>query len=98
MERGYLSRAEAVKSVLKNLRFFYYGPEGKGTDSIGHRGSYYQFLDMETGQRTWNSEVATIDTAYLIAGALTCAEYFNRDTKDEREIRAFMQPDPSIAR
>src|SRR5205085_11502475 len=49
VERGYLSRAEAVKQVLKKLRFFHDGPEGKGTASIGHRGFYYHFLDMETG-------------------------------------------------
>ncbi len=87
VERGYLSRAEAVRQVLKKLRFFYHGPEGKGTDSIGHRGFYYHFLDMETGERTWKSEVSTIDTSFLIVGALTCAQYFDRDTKDEREIR-----------
>ncbi|HEY3025658.1 MAG TPA: glucoamylase family protein [Pyrinomonadaceae bacterium] len=87
VERSYISRKEAVKRTLKTLRFFHNGPEGKGTDSIGHRGFYYHFLDMTTGHRTWNSEVSTIDTAYLIAGALAAAQYFERDTKDEREIR-----------
>lgn len=87
VERGYLSRHEAIKRTLKNLRFFYDGPEGKGTDAIGYRGFYYHFLDMKTGRRTWNSEVSTIDTAYLLAGALTAAQYFDRDTKDECEIR-----------
>jgi hypothetical protein len=42
---------------------------------------------MKTGRRMWNCELSTIDSAYLIAGALTAAEYFNRDTEDEREIR-----------
>jgi hypothetical protein len=35
----------------------------------------------------WNSEVSTIDTAILIAGALTAAQYFDRPTAEEREIR-----------
>jgi hypothetical protein len=42
---------------------------------------------MKTGRRTWNSELSTIDSTFLIAGALTAAQYFNRETPDEREIR-----------
>lgn len=87
VERKYLSRKEAIKRTLKKLRFFHDGPEGKSTDAIGYRGFYYHFLDMKTGRRTWNSEVSTIDTAFLLAGALTAAQYFDRETRDEREIR-----------
>ena len=87
VERKYISRKEAIKRTLKKLRFFHDCPEGKGTDAIGYRGFYYHFLDMKTGQRTWNSEVSTIDTSYLLAGALTAAQYFDRETGDEREIR-----------
>ena len=87
VERKYLSRNEALKRTLKKLRFFHNGLEGKGPNAIGYRGFYYHFLDMTTGQRTWNSELSTIDTAYLLAGALTAAQYFDRDDKDEREIR-----------
>jgi hypothetical protein len=88
VERKYISRKEAIKRTLKKLRFFHDGPEGKGTDAIGHRGFYYHFLDMKTGHRTWNSEVSTIDTAFLLAGALTAYQYFVRETKDESEIRS----------
>ncbi|MEP6743477.1 MAG: glucoamylase family protein [bacterium] len=87
VERGYLSRAEAIKRTLANLRFFYDGPDGEGPDAIGRKGFYYHFLDMNTGRRTWKSEVSTIDSTYLIAGALTAAQYFDRDRPDEREIR-----------
>ena len=31
--------------------------------------------------------MSTIDSAFLFAGALTAATYFNRDTADEAEIR-----------
>ncbi len=86
-ERQYLSRAEAIKRTLVKLRFFRDGPEGEGPDAIGLRGFYYHFLDMNTGRRVWDSEVSTIDTAFLIAGALTAAQYFDRDTVAEREIR-----------
>ncbi len=87
VERGYLSRPEAIKRCLITLRFFHDGPQGTGEDAIGYRGFYYHFLDIKTGRRVWKCEVSTIDTTYLIAGALTAAMYFNLDTEGEREIR-----------
>ena len=87
VERAYMTRAEAVKRCLINLRFFHDGPQGREPDDIGYKGFYYHFLDMKTGSRVWNSEISTIDTTYLLAGALTCAMYFDRETKEEREIR-----------
>jgi hypothetical protein len=36
-------------------------------------GFYYHFIDMETGDRVWNSEYSTIDTAILVSGALFAA-------------------------
>src|SRR5437588_1836250 len=80
VERGYLSRDEAIKRTLFKLRFFYHGPQGEGADAIGYKGFYYHFIDMNTGRRAWQSEVSTIDTAYLLAGALAAAQYFARDT------------------
>jgi hypothetical protein len=87
VERRYFSRSEAIKRTRAKLRFFNYGPNGEGPDAIGRKGFYYHFLDMQTGRRVWNSEASTIDTAILIAGALTAAQYFDRDTEAEREIR-----------
>lgn len=87
VERGYLSRAEAIKRCLITLRFFHDGPQGTGPDAIGYKGFYYHFLDMKTGRRVWNSEISTIDTTYLFAGALTASMYFDGETDDEREIR-----------
>lgn len=87
VERGYMTRKEAIKRCLLNLRFFHDGIQGTSPDAVGHKGFYYHFLDMRTGRRVWKSEVSTIDTTYLLAGALTSAMYFDRDTKEEREIR-----------
>jgi hypothetical protein len=87
VERGYMTRAEAGKRALISLRFFHDGPQGTGPDAIGYKGFYYHFLDLKTGRRVWNSEVSTIDTTYLLAGALVAAMYFDRDTKKERELR-----------
>jgi hypothetical protein len=87
VERGYLTRDDAIKRCLLTLRFFYDGPQGTGPHDIGYKGFYYHFLDMKTGKRVWNCEISTIDSTYLIAGALTAAMYFNRETGDEPEIR-----------
>ncbi len=87
VERGYLTRSEAIRRCLITLRFFHDGPQGTGPDAIGYKGFYYHFLDMKTGRRVWKSELSTIDTTYLLAGGLAAAMYFDRDTKEEREIR-----------
>lgn len=87
VERGYITRADAINRCLVTLRFFHDQPQGTGEDAIGYNGFYYHFLDMNTGRRVWNCEISTIDSTYLLAGALTAAMYFNRDTEDEAEIR-----------
>jgi hypothetical protein len=86
-----MTRAEAVERSLLSLRFFHNGPHGAGPDTIGYKGFYYHFLDMETGCRVWTCEISTIDTAYLLAGALTVAIYFDRETKEELEIRRLVE-------
>ena len=91
VERGYMTRKEAIKRCLISLRFFHDGPQGTGPDAIGYKGFYYHFLDMKTGRRVWNSEASTIDTTYLLAGALTCAMFFDRATNEEREIRSLAE-------
>jgi hypothetical protein len=91
VERKYMKRSEAVKRALVSLRFFNDGPQGPHPEAIGYHGFYYHFLDMKTGRRFGNSEISTIDTTYLIAGALTAAAYFDRDTPDERELRTLAE-------
>jgi hypothetical protein len=87
VERGFLKRKDAIKRILTTLHFFFNSRQGKESDATGYKGFYYHFLDMKTGCRVWNCELSTVDSSFLIAGALTAAEYFNRDTDDERELR-----------
>ena len=87
VERGFLSRAQAVRRTLTALRFFWRSPQGPQPDATGHKGFYYHFLDMESGRRAHGSELSTVDTALLMAGILTAAAYFQADTKEEVEIR-----------
>jgi hypothetical protein len=91
VERKYLTRTEAVRRTLTTLRFFHDSPQGEEPDATGYKGFYYHFLDMNTGRRHGDCEISTIDSTYVLAGALTAACYFNRDTKNEREIRTLAE-------
>jgi hypothetical protein len=88
VERGVISREFAPELVLKRLRFFRDSPQGPESNSTGYRGFYYHFLDMKTGRRVWDCELSTIDSAFLFAGMLTCAAYFDGDSEGETEIRS----------
>ena len=87
VERSFVTRAQALDRTLATLRFLWNAPQGPQPDSTGHRGFFYHFLDVTTGRRAWTCELSTIDTAVLIAGALTAAAYFDAPTDDEREVR-----------
>lgn len=87
VERGFMTRAEALRRTLTTLRFFADSDQGGGPQATGHRGFYYHFLDMESGQRAWDCELSSIDSALLIAGMLAAAAYFQRDEDDEAEVR-----------
>ena len=87
VERGYLRRDEAVAKTLATLRFFWRSPQGTEAGATGYNGFYYHFLDMKSGRRYGRSELSTIDTTFLIAGALTAGQYFDGNGDEEREIR-----------
>jgi hypothetical protein len=87
VERGFISRATAVERTLATLRFFWNSPQGPEPDATGYKGFYYHFLDMRTGRRAWQCELSTVDTTFLLAGALTAGIYFDANTADESEIR-----------
>jgi hypothetical protein len=91
VQRKYLSRSEAIKRTLTTLRFFHDAPHGTQPDATGYKGFYYHFLDMKTGRRHRKCEISTIDTTYLLAGALTAATYFDGKTKNEREVRTLAE-------
>lgn len=87
VERGWIDRAEAAARALASLRFFHDSDQSGSATATGYRGFYYHFLDMDTWLRVWRSELSTIDSALLIAGALAAAAYFDADTADEAELR-----------
>jgi hypothetical protein len=86
-ERGWLSRDDAAARTLAALRFLWTAEQSDAPDATGYRGFFYHFLDAFRGQRVWQSELSTIDSAIAFAGALAAAEYFDRDAPAERQIR-----------
>lgn len=87
VERGWMTRADAVERTLATLRFFCDSDQSGSPEATGCNGFYFHFLDMHTGARVWHSELSTIDTALLIAGALTAGRYFTAHTPEETELR-----------
>ena len=68
-ERNYMPAPEAVSRVLNTLDFLY-------SNMPVHRGFFYHWADSKTGERVWDSEISSIDTAILLCGILTCRQYF----------------------
>lgn len=87
VERGGFPREFMARRTLNRLRFFWNSPQGTQADATGYKGFFYHFLDMETGRRVWDCELSTVDSAFLFAGMLTAATYFDQDTAEEHEIR-----------
>ncbi len=91
VERGWMARADAVARCIATLRFFRESDQSGGQEATGYKGFYYHFLDMHTGARVWRSELSTIDTSFLIAGALTAGSYFTASTPEETELRELVE-------
>lgn len=68
-QRGFIPTAEALERVYATLRFLW-------KKLPNHRGFFYHFANPETGERMWDSEVSSVDTAILLCGILTCREHF----------------------
>lgn len=71
-ERGWVDRQAARERVLTTLRFY-------AERSPHEHGWFYHFVDRETGERRWRSEVSTIDTSLVLGGVLTARQYFRHD-------------------
>lgn len=90
VERGWMTRAEALARSLAALRFFADSDQSGAAGATGYNGFYYHFLDRYTGRRVWRSELSMVDTALLIAGALAAQQYFTAADADESALRALV--------
>ena len=89
-ERGWIKRDEAVKRTLATLRFFASAKQNEEKDASGAHGFFYHFLDMQSGERFAHAswvELSSVDTTWLLYGVLFAQSYYDKNTKDEKEIR-----------
>src|SRR3954471_586535 len=52
--RGFLSRSEARARVITTLKFM-------AEKLAHHRGFFYHFANINTGERVWDSEISSVD-------------------------------------
>ena len=75
-KRGFISYPMARSRVVQTLSFLWH-------KLPTHRGFFYHFANMNTGERIWDSEVSSVDTAILLCGVLMCRQYFQDKDIDE---------------
>lgn len=82
-ERGWITKEDARKRVVRALNTFL--PKAVGEESLaeGKYGFFYHFLNPHNGTRAGKSEISTVDTAILVAGAITAGEYFGAEVKEK---------------
>ncbi|MGF1632674.1 MAG: glucoamylase family protein [Phycisphaerae bacterium] len=85
-ERGWITHAEGLSRSLRLVRTLCGLEQSRFARASGYRGFFYRFLDMQTGRRAYRCELSTLDTAYLAAGLLAAAAYF-----DDDELHACVQ-------
>ncbi len=76
-KRGYIELADARDFVLTTLRSLW-------SKLPTHRGFFFHFANAETGDRMWESEISSVDTAILLCGVLTCRKYFDQHSEITR--------------
>jgi hypothetical protein len=71
-ERGWVDPDQARNRVRATLQFF-------AERAINEHGWFNHWMDASSGQRVWQSEISSIDTALLLGGVLIARQYFSRD-------------------
>jgi hypothetical protein len=85
-QRGWISYDEARGRVLAGLRFLW-------EQMPHHRGFFYHWANIHTGDRLWDSEVSSIDSAILLCGVLTCRKHFADAQIDQLARQVFNRVD-----
>ncbi len=75
-EEGFILRDQAIERVVTTLRSLW-------KKLPNHRGFFYHWANINTGERIWDSEISSVDTAILLCGVLSCREHF-RDAEVTR--------------
>jgi len=68
-KRGWVPLAAARERTLTTLRFLW-------KKLPNHRGFFYHWANINTGERVWDAEVSSVDTAILLCGVITSQQHF----------------------
>ena len=87
VERGFITRQQAVERMHKALAFL--------DKADRYHGAWSHFMDGRTGKTIplfgkYDNGGDLVETAFMCQGLLTARQYFDRDTDDERHIRAMI--------
>jgi hypothetical protein len=72
-KRGFVKTADAEERLFSALNFLW-------KKVPHHRGFFYHWANINTGERVWDSEISSVDTAILLCGILTCRQHFRRSS------------------
>ncbi len=68
-KRGFIGHADARLRVLQTLSSLWHRLPT-------HRGFYFHYANIATGERIWDAEASSVDTAILLCGVLMCKAHF----------------------
>jgi hypothetical protein len=85
-QRGFIPASAALERVFATLRFLW-------KKLPNHRGFFYHFANPETGERMFDSEVSSVDTAILLCGVLSVRQYFRHPAVAELANLIFSRVD-----
>jgi len=81
-ERGWVDRKAAIDRTVHTLQWL-------NDHGLKEKGWFYHFINWQTGERVWNSEVSSIDTALLLAGVVMTQAAFHDAGVDEQANRLY---------
>jgi len=71
-KRGFITQFEAQSRVFTTLRTLW-------EILPNHRGFFYHWANIQSGERVWDAEISSVDTSILLCGVLACREHFHSD-------------------
>ncbi|MFN8528564.1 MAG: glucoamylase family protein [Anaerolineae bacterium] len=85
IERGFITRQQGIDRMLKALAFL--------ESADRYHGAWSHFMDGHTGKTIpefgkYDNGGDLVETAFMMQALLTARQYFDRDSDDERRIRA----------
>jgi hypothetical protein len=83
-ERNYAPRPDLKARVLRTLRWLH-------ERQPQEHGFFYHFFHWATGQRIWQCELSSVDSAILFCGALHARAYFSDDPEISRLATALFE-------